>query len=223
MRPSLCILAIPMFLYWTSALVYADEQCEFTNPNPTFHRLTPEEEKLKVLTDLGEPPSLNAKELQRLERGRVVLKEIGRKGDAKRMEAYSLIAAPPSKIMAFLKDFKSQVGKMPHLKKAQASWNGNLAQVEFWIKIAWKEIYYKLNVYHFGENLIEWEFVCGGFKTTSGYWKFHPMEDGKKTLVVYHVFTDPGLPLPDFIVKMLTYNSMPDVVLAVKKAVETKK
>ncbi len=210
-----------LFLFLTLPVFsHAEEACKFSNPNPTFKRLTPAQEKQKVIKNLGNPPVFNEKEKKKLEKGKVVLREIGRSGDAKRMEAYGLIEAPPAKIMAFLKNFDAQVGKMPHLKKARATWDGGLAHAEFWIKVAWKEIYYKLNVYHFGDQLIEWEFVCGGFKTTSGYWKFHPMDGGKKTLVVYHVFTDPGLPLPGFIVKMLTNSSMPDVVLAVKEAVE---
>jgi hypothetical protein len=65
--------------------------------------------------------------------------------------------------------------------------------------------------------MLEWEFIAGDIKDTSGYWKLHPLDGGKRTLAVYHVYTDPGIALPQFIIDLLTKGSMPKVMKAVKK------
>ena len=51
-----------------------------------------------------------------------------------------------------------------------------------------------------------------------GYWLLEPREGGKKTLVTYHVLTDPGGSLPGWVADKANKSSVPDVLRAVRKA-----
>jgi len=201
----------------------AEHACEFKNPKPVFKSLSPEEEAARTAKELGAPPKLSKDESQEISKGEVVVRKLAETGEARRYEALAIIPAPPSEVMKFMKNFDGYVGVVPHLEKITYSWDRNMATIEQSLKIAWKDIWYRLNVLHFGDSVITWEFLCGDIKDTSGYYKFFPVAKGAQTLIVYHVYTDTGLPIPDFLVNLLTKSSMPDVIKAIRKAVRQQK
>ncbi len=211
---SCCLMLLPI-------IAQAEEEPEFKNPNPVFKSNTPEMEKTLAAKKLGKPPKLSKDEMKQLVGGEILVRELpNQTKGAKRFEAIGIVKASPKAVMAFLRDFDSQVGVMPHLIKVDYTWDRNLAHMQQTLKIALMKINYTLNVLHYGDSVIEWEFVKGDIKDTSGYYKFFPFSKGKKTLVVYHVFNDPGMAVPDFIQDLLTKNSMPDVIQTIRKVVE---
>jgi hypothetical protein len=52
-----------------------------------------------------------------------------------------------------------------------------------------------------------------------GSWKLEPTEDGKKTTVIYNLFTDGGGGLPAFVINMANKQSVNDLFQAIRKQV----
>jgi uncharacterized membrane protein len=209
-------LAIGVFV--ASAGAFAGEY-KYRNPEPKFKPLGKDAELAAAAQRLGKPPKLNEEQQAEVEEGKVVIREIKGGGEGKRYEAIAVVKAPPKAVMAFLRDFKSFVGPMPNLKKIEFTWEGNVAHVTQWLKVALTTVSYRLNIAHYGDSVIEWEFVEGDIKDTTGYYKFFPRAEGKETLLVYHVYTDPGMAVPQFIINLLTKSSMPSVIEAIRAAV----
>ena len=195
------------------------EEFKYKNPDPKFKPLSKDAELAQVAAKLGAPPKLTEKQQALVDEGEVVIREVKGAGEGKRYEAIAVIKAPPKAVMAFLRDFKSFVGPMPNLKKIEFTWEQNLAHVTQWLKVALTTIAYRLNIAHYGDSVIEWELVEGDIKDTTGYYKFFPRAEGKETLLVYHVYTDPGMAVPQFIINLLTKSSMPGVVEAIRTTV----
>lgn len=197
----------------------AAEEFKYKNPEPKFKPLTKEQEAAQAPAKLGSPPKLSEKQQALVDEGEVVIREVKGAGEGKRYEAIAVIKAPPRAVMSFLKDFKSFVGAMPNLKKIDFTWDQSLARVTQTLKVALSTVVYRLNIQHYGDSVIEWEFLEGDIKDTTGYYKFFPRADGKETLIVYNVYTDPGMAVPQFIINMLTKSSMPGVIEAIREAV----
>jgi hypothetical protein len=195
------------------------EGFKFKNPNPVFKPLPPEEEARLAPIKLGVMPKLDDDALKRLDKGDVVLRELPATGKAKRFEAIAIFPGSNREVMARLKDYGSFVGTMPNLTKLEFSWNGNMAAVLEQVKSGLIKFTFRVNILHYGDSVIEWEFVEGEIRDTSGYWKLFPLDDDKRTLAVYHVYSDPGIALPGFILDLITKSTMPGVMKAVKKAV----
>jgi hypothetical protein len=204
-------------LSFVAGFTGAEEAYKYKNPAPKFKQLSKDDEARLAPTKLGTPPKLTEKQLQKIEAGEIVIQEVSGSGEGKRYEAVAVVKAPPKAVMAFLKDFASYVGPMPNLKKIEFSWEGNLACVTQHLKVTLSSISYRLNILHYGDAVVEWEFVDGDIKDTTGYYKLFPRSDGRETLLVYHVCTDPGMAIPQFIMNLLTKKSMPDVVKAIRE------
>ncbi|RJO67516.1 MAG: hypothetical protein C4523_09285 [Myxococcales bacterium] len=189
------------------------------NPKPTFAKTPPDQEAALALKKLGQAPNLSAEEWKKILAGEILVRPVGQQGEARTVEAVGVIEAPPKAVAAFMRDYPAYVGPMPHLKKIDAKWDGNLATVEQTLKVAFFDVWYRLRILHYGDYAIEWEYEAGDIKDTRGYYKLFPTNQGRHTLVVYHVFTDPGLPVPAFVVELMTTSSMPDVLKAIRQAV----
>ncbi len=215
-------LSLLLGLFWVCCLSASagakDKEAKFTNPSPELKPLDSAAQDARIAEMMGKPPELNAKEFKKFQKGKVIIHKVESRGKGQRYEAIARIDAPPSVVMAYMKDFPAHVGDMPHLKKITHRWNGNVAIVEQTLKIALSTFWYELSIRHCKNSLIEWELLRGDIKETTGYYKFFPFEGGNKTLIVYRVYTDPGLPIPQFILNLLTKSSMPDVVEAIRKA-----
>ena len=205
-------------LFFCAAALWADEP-KFTNNAAKFKPVTPAEESALEKSKLGTPPKLSSDEMAKIVDGKVILREVKGQGEARSCQAIAVVKAPPAKVMASLRDYPSYVRYMPHLKDIKVSWNGNMAVNTYKLKIALSNVAYTLNLLHYGSSVIEWEYVSGDIRDTNGYYHLHPFNDGQWTLVDYNVYTDPGMPIPQFIINLLTRNSMPDVIEAIRKAV----
>ncbi len=217
-KSSVCSL-IGVLLIAFSVNVLAAEP-KHVNKNASFKKCSPSEELTLAKTKLGSLPKLSEKELKKIKAGKVVLRNSKEADGSRRSQAIAILDASPKAVMAFLKDYPAYPKYMPHMKKIEVSWDGNLAVNTYQLKIALSKINYKLNLLHYGNSIIEWEFIEGDIKDTNGYYKLHSYNEGTQTLVDYKVYTDAGMPLPGFIVNLLTRNSMPDVIEAIAKGVK---
>jgi len=213
----LLLIGIIAFLSLSSNL-WAEEP-KFKNPNPVFKPLSPDEIEKAIPEKLGSRPALSGEEMEKIRAGKVVVRERESSGEGKTYEAVAIVPFPPASIVAFMRDYPAYVGIFPHLKKLTATWDGNVVHTENTIRVALSSFNYKLNLLHYRDAMIEWEFVEGDIRDTRGYYKFFPYQGGKQTLLVYHVMTDPGLPIPQAILDLLTKSSMPDVIEAIRKEV----
>jgi len=204
-----------------SAAMAGAQEYKYRNPQTKIRPVSREVELAQAAARLGSPPALDEKERARVEGGGILVREIlgAGAGGGRRFEAIAVVAAPPGAVMACLRDFGSFVGTMPNVKKIEFTWEGNVAHVTQWLKIALSTIVYELNIAHYGDSLIEWEFVAGDIKDTTGYYRLFPRAGGKETLLHYHVYSEPGMAVPQFILDLSTKSSMPGVIEAIRKSV----
>lgn len=213
-----CGSAVALSLLLSAGSVGAEEPA-FTNPNPRFRPLTVDQVNRLLPGKLGVPPDLSKRERRKIAAGKVVVQELSVHDEDRRNQAIGLINAPQKAVMVFLRDYPARVGVVPHVKKIAVTWIGNLALVDQTLKVAFKTIRYRLQYLHYGDAMVEWEYLHGDLKDTTGYFKLFPENGGRKTLMVYHVFTRPGSFVPDFIIDMLSRHSMPKVIKGIRKAV----
>jgi ribosome-associated toxin RatA of RatAB toxin-antitoxin module len=57
----------------------------------------------------------------------------------------------------------------------------------------------------------------GDMKHIEGYWKFVPVADGEKTLLIYSLYVDPGPLIPQAIIRGSMKKSLPDVLRILQK------
>lgn len=63
--------------------------------------------------------------------------------------------------------------------------------------------------------------VIGQMKVNESWWELEPYgEDGSRTLARYRILLDPGIPLPEFAIRMATRATLPKVIEAVRKRVK---
>ncbi len=211
-----CVGVVALVVF--SFLPVSNAEPKFRNPHQTFKPESPAEEKRLEPIKLGQPPELTQKERERIERGKVVTRKIAEKTFC----AIGIVEATPQEIMAFMRDYPGRAGKMPHITKMKAHWVKNLAIVDQTMEVGLSTFKYRLNMRHYGNSYIEWEYVEGDVRDTHGFWKFFPRDDGRKTLVVQQITSDPGIPMPKTIYNLLTKHSLPKAIKAVRKAVASR-
>jgi len=63
--------------------------------------------------------------------------------------------------------------------------------------------------------------VIGQMKVNESWWELKPYGgDGSRTLARYRILLDPGIPLPEFAIRMATKSTLPKVIEAVRKRVK---
>lgn len=78
--------------------------------------------------------------------------------------------------------------------------------------VSLKKIYYTLQLqHHKSSHTIRWSLLSGNIKSTEGFWQL--TSDGKTTEVIYEVYTDPGMWVPDFIYEQMTSETVRGVIL----------
>lgn len=66
----------------------------------------------------------------------------------------------------------------------------------------------------------EWSFVKGTYRRNRGSWTVVPWgADGKKSLVVYFVDSDPAILIPDVILRAAQGGSLPQIITGIRKRV----
>jgi len=196
-----------------------EKEFKFTNPDPKIKAISVEEAKKIAPQRLGSEPQLDADERDDIDTGEIVVRSVGSNGAGKRYEAIALVDATPDAVMEVLKDYDSFVKIMPNLEAVQYRWDGNLAYLMESVKAGFFTFNYWLRIAHYGNMYIEFELDRGDIKEIEGYYKLFSRNGGAKTLLVYHVYSDPGMALPQFVIDLLSKSTLPKVLKAVRKEV----
>ncbi|MBN1904571.1 MAG: hypothetical protein JW927_05685 [Deltaproteobacteria bacterium] len=147
----------------------------------------------------------------------------------KTAEAVFLIKARPETVFIAVTDFDHYPEFMPNIVKAiPVSSNNENKKYSFTLKVALWDIEYTLLLKpgNKGDSYsLDWTFVEGDIKDTTGSWRIRPYEeDNRYSLIYYRVKTDPGRFVPDWVADRLSTKSIPDMIEAVsKRSVEVRK
>ena len=172
-------------------------------------------------------PPLTEAETKKLEAGETVIHEVkptDNKGIG--VESFGIIDAPSLEVWPVLRDCQHFSLFMPRTKDSSVKEEagGPLCHVElrlpFPLANLWsdtKSVHREEPAGHFHRA---WTLVRGTYRRNSGSWSLIPWgAEGKKTLVVYAIDTDPAILIPDGILRAAQTGSLPEVFTAIRKRV----
>lgn len=148
-------------------------------------------------------------------------KKSGEKDD-RHVVAAILIDYPVRAVWDVIEDKESASEYIKDLKSAKIiEDNGSYQLVEQKLKIGPLPMFtYVIRHEPTPRSRVNFERVSGDLKNVEGYWEFHPIDGGRKTLLIYSLEIAPGIPVPPFIIKNSMKKSLPDALRAVKARVE---
>jgi ribosome-associated toxin RatA of RatAB toxin-antitoxin module len=184
-----------------------------------------------ALSAFAEPvpfPKLSDKETKKLEANEIVVRDI-KPTDNKGVgaESMGIIDAPTTEVWPVLRDCKDFMHFMPKMKKsALLEENGETLchtelRLPFPLTDLWSDTRSVIREEPSGHFLRSWTLVRGTYNRNNGSWHVLPWGDGKKTLVVYTIDSDPKMIVPDALIRSAQTGSLPDVFAAIRKRVQS--
>lgn len=67
---------------------------------------------------------------------------------------------------------------------------------------------------------VDFQRISGSFKDFRGFWELLPTANGKKTEVIYSMYLDPGVPVPDWLVRLGVRGELPNVLSGLRARVD---
>jgi len=137
------------------------------------------------------------------------------------------INAAPEDVFALIVDYKNSNQLFSNLTKSDVLWrdeNTKISNVSFSLKgimNLWS-FDYVLAVKENFPNSIEFHRVSGAFKRNEGYWKLLPLDNGRRTQLVYAKYVDAGMAVPPQLVAKQVRDSTASVVGNIKRIAEEK-
>lgn len=172
-------------------------------------------------------PTLTAEERQLLERRGVVVRDrtpTDNRGIG--AESMALVEAPTSEVWPVVRDCEHFSRFMPNTKSsARKEENGESLcfdeiALPFPLPNLWADTRSKVTEEPQGHFMRSWSLVRGNYNRDSGAWKVLPWgADGKQSLVVYIIDSDPAMVLPDAILRAAQTGSLPEVFKSIRKRV----
>jgi hypothetical protein len=173
-------------------------------------------------------PAITEANRARLDKLEVVIKEL-KPSDGKGVafEAMGVVDAPSSEVWAVLRDCSQFSKFMPRIKASAIKVMSGEPLCAIELELPWpltnlwsdtRSIYIEDDPP--GHYSRVWVLVRGTYKRNDGSWTVLPWgADGKKTLVVYWVDSDPKMAIPDPILRGAQTGALPDVFKAIRKRV----
>ena len=172
------------------------------------------------------PSRLTDDDWKRLNRGGVVV-HTGEQGDEPRVEAMILIPRPAEHIWEVMVDCERAPEFVPNMRRCEVverARDGSWELIEHEIKYRWfaPKTTYRFKADYVPQQRIHFKRVSGDLRQLEGDWGLFPfpVESGM-VLVSYSVFIDPGRLVPEFLVRRALQRDLPELMLALKKRVET--
>ncbi|NTV12329.1 MAG: hypothetical protein HGA96_00100 [Desulfobulbaceae bacterium] len=179
--------------------------------------------------------SLTASEEARIAKGDKIVRELEVAGKSGRtFEAICLIQADPKDVMQVLQDYEKYPEFMPNVSQVEiVEQRGAVTVLNYILTLPLGIIRkYRLKISPSAPGApvvsLDWQLQAWPelksaetITDTSGYWRIVAKGENK-SLVLYHVYTDPG-PVPfglGWIVDALSKNSVPDVLVKTKQRTE---
>ena len=174
-----------------------------------------------------ERPPLTEAETKRLNGGETVVHEVkptDNKGIG--VESFGLVDAPSTEVWPVLRDCAHFASFMPRTKTSSIKEEEgvSLCHVElrlpFPLMNLWSDTKSVQREEPAGSYHRAWTLVRGTYRRNSGSWSVMPWGDeGKKTLVIYAIDSDPKILIPDGILRSAQTGSLPEVFAAIRKRV----
>lgn len=174
-------------------------------------------------------PALTDAEKQKLNTRGVVIHDVeptGGRGIA--AESMAVVDAPTDEVWPLLRDCEHFAQFMPNTKASSRKLeNGESLCFDeiglpFPLPNLWADTRSEVREEPSGHFIRSWSLVRGNYRRNRGAWKVLPWgTDGKHSLVVYVIDSDPEMILPDPLLRAAQTGSLPDVFKAVRKRVAT--
>jgi carbon monoxide dehydrogenase subunit G len=161
-------------------------------------------------------------EQARLNRGEVVVdqKDVG---DTKFVVAKILIDAPPEQVWRIMTNpFEFQGKISPRMKDVQVVTDlPELSVLKVTVNIGFflPPVTYAVESRYENRERIEYRRVGGTLRDFKGSWVLFPVADGRKTQVNYSMFVDPGIPVPQWLVRAGVRDELPRTLTAMRERV----
>ena len=183
---------------------------------------------------------LSDDEIKKIEGGEVIVRNIvssdkGTSGNAQTLEAIGIIEASVSQVYNTVTEFGSYIKFMPNVEAVdilEANQESSIITNTIGLPLGRKKSY-KLNFDHSIKDqkadvswkMIDWPEIPKeeSINDTKGHWKISAYNnDPSRSLVVYHVYTDPGeIPFGfGWIVEYFTENSVPEIVINTREYIK---
>lgn len=172
-------------------------------------------------------PSLNKAQLAKLEKGEVIIRRLKPTNDeGVSARAIGLFDAPPEKVFPAVNECGKFREFMPRVKKSeQRAKNGanSVCFVEISMPFPFSNLWSETSVVSKkqadGGFQRRWKHRDGTYTRNTGSWTLYPMGDGKRTLGVYFIDTNPSIAMPDWVIRSAQAGSLPDVFKAIRKRI----
>lgn len=171
-----------------------------------------------------EAPALTDAEKKKLDAGEMVLRD-KKPTDNKGVAAISMgvIDATTAEVWPIVRECQHFSKFMPRTKKSAVIEEDGEKLCSVELQMPWPII----NLIAVSRSALteqgnrfrrEWSLVRGTYRRNSGSWVLLPWgEEGKKTLVIYTLDSDPAVIIPDGILRAAQTGSLPDVFKAIRK------
>ncbi|RJX35359.1 MAG: hypothetical protein C4525_04265 [Desulfarculus sp.] len=168
-------------------------------------------------------PRFTAPEEQRLVQGQVVVNsQPGQGGRPDRVQAAIIIPASAQRVWDTLLDCAGAPQFVPGLQECRILQRQPSADlVQHRVKFSWliPEVTYVFLARYQKWRSIQFERISGDLEEMQGSWLLLSRDQGRRTLLVYSVFLDPGFLVPQWLVSLIMEADLPDLMLAVRKRV----
>jgi uncharacterized membrane protein len=164
------------------------------------------------------------KQLEKLEAVIHPMKPTDNKGIG--VKSFGVVDAPPSEVWPVVRDCEHFSKFMPRTKESVARVEDGttichvVLNMPFPLANLWADTKSVLREDEGGVYQRTWSLVKGTYHRNNGSWTLHPWgAEGKQTLVVYMLDTDPAILIPDGILRSAQVGSLPEVFKAIRTRV----
>ena len=197
-----------------------------------FLRLASAVSLLFSVAALAQPvefPKLTDDEKKKLDANAVIIHEL-KPTDSRGVSAESIgvIDAPSTEVWPIVRDCQYFAAFMPSTKTSSLKDEGgdkvcfDELRLPFPLANLWADTKSVMREEPAGHFHRAWSLVRGTYKRNRGSWTVLPWgADGKKSLVIYLIDSDPSVLIPDIILRAAQTGSLPEVFASIRKRVLT--
>jgi ribosome-associated toxin RatA of RatAB toxin-antitoxin module len=159
----------------------------------------------------------------RLSRGEVVVSTDPAGRSHRTVQAAILLDAPAERIWDVMVDCEGAPEFVPGLRECTVVERGDgweVLQHRVRISSLLPQVTYRFRATYRRPERIDFVRIRGDLKAMEGSWTLVPVEDGRRTVVRYSVYLDPGFLAPQWLVRQALRHDLPELLRALRRRVE---
>ncbi|PWU00399.1 MAG: hypothetical protein C5B53_04115 [Candidatus Melainabacteria bacterium] len=153
-----------------------------------------------------------------------VLVRVQNHGSAKTVVGTIEIDQSPHRIWPILVNpYELQASICPRMKEIEMLCdepNTSLMKVKVDCGIFFPHISYIVESKYTRNQRIDFRRIGGTLKDFTGYWQIEPLDDGSRSRVTYSLFIEPGIPVPQWLVREAIKVELPKTLRALRRRVD---